>query len=161
MNVHPEGSGKRGLAGFPLGALSTNGSCKGLSVGEGMSDHRLVGHPLRSRFARPRPLTLCERDGPHTFASSGDFAPHSVGNPAAPPPPGIPRSHRFARSAPLSLCEGDGAKGASPIQCSLMVWLAIQLKLMSSPRPGLVGMWIRPSLPIGSMMVFRYSGGAS
>ena len=62
-NVHPEGSGKRGLAGFPLGALSTNGFCKGLSEGEGMSDHRLVGHPLRSRFARPRPLTLCERDG--------------------------------------------------------------------------------------------------
>ena len=32
-------------------------------------------------------------------------------------------------------------------------------KLMSSPRPAVVGMWIWPSVPMGSMMVFRYSGG--
>ena len=27
---NPEGSGKRGITGFPLGALSTNGFCRGL-----------------------------------------------------------------------------------------------------------------------------------
>ena len=36
-NVHPEGSDNRGPAGFPFGALSTNGFCRGLAP---QGDHR-------------------------------------------------------------------------------------------------------------------------